>query len=160
MYKKIPRRLRYVQKDSEKITVFIIIRNEVPMTTTTTTTSSRDGNVHLPHDTDVHLSVRSSCLLMTTFICRCVHPISWWRRSSVGAFIYLSHHDDVPSHWTSFVTRLMKFPIGDRHVERVVPINGYIWTEALNRKPFFLFVVVVDAVLLLVRFACGGFVSC
>ncbi len=81
----------------------------------------------------VHLSERSSYLLMTTFISRCVH---------------LSPDDDVPlterlSLHDAYV------PIWDRHVERVVPINGYIWTEALNGSAFFCLL------LSLLRFAVG-----
>lgn len=101
-----------------------MIRNDVPMTTTPTTTSSHDGYVHLPHDTDVHLSVCSSIGAFILSPNDDVHQsvrssISWWRRSS---------------HWTSFRYTMFAFPSGIVVLNALFPSTATferkLWTEA------------------------------
>ncbi len=93
--------------------------------------------------------------MIPTFIYRCVHPISWWRRSSVGAFIYLT--------MTTFLSlnifryTIMTFPLGIVVLNALFPSTATferkLWTEAL-----LLFCCCRRCGLLLARFACGGFV--
>ncbi len=148
MYKKIPRRLRYVQKDSEKITVCtkrfredygIYYHQERgshddddddddfiswwQRSSTSWYRRSSIGAFILSPDDDVHLSVRSSYLLMTTFICRGVHlSISSWRRSlSLNVFRYTI--DEVPHRGSSCWTRCS---------HQRLHLNG-----SFERRPFF-----------------------
>jgi hypothetical protein len=109
MYQKIPRRLRYVQKDSEKITVCpkrfredygmskkIPRRLRYVLSSGTMFLRRRRRRRHLMMATFI-------CFMIPTFIYRCVHPISWWD-------VHLSVRSSISrwrrsSHWTSFVSR-------------------------------------------------------
>ncbi len=145
MHKKIPRRLRYGKKIPRRLRFVLSSGTMFPWW------RRRRRRLHLMMATFIYF-------MMPTFIYRCVHPnSSWWRRSSIGAFILTPPDDDVHLSvrsscllMTTFICRCVHLspdddvpltidhvPIGDRHFERVVPINGYIWTEASNGSPSF-----------------------
>lgn len=136
MYQKIPRRLRYVLWSGTMFPWRRRRRLHLMMATF----------IYLMIPTFiyrcVHLSVRSSYLLIDDVHQSVRSSISWSRRSS---------------NWTSFVTRCLRSHLGSSSWTRCshqrLHLNG-----SFERKRFLLFVVVVVAVCCWLRFACGGFV--